>query len=109
MKKARRWAGLLGVACGLALVAACMPASRMVREPQPDGGLALDARSSDGEGALTVARVLVRNGPGSWVRDASWDEYVVTLANAGEVPVQVVDVSLASEHLAPVHPNADLD
>ena len=109
MKNASGWARLLGVTCGLALVAACTPASRMVREPQADGGLVLETRSSgDAEAALTVARVVVRNGAGSWVRDASWDEYVVALENAGEGPVQVVDVSLASEHLEAVHPNADL-
>jgi len=101
---------LLGVACGLAVLTACTPASRMVREPQADGGLALDARSPGGaELALAIERVVVRNAAGSWVRDASWDEYVVALENRGELAVELVDVALASAHLAAAHPSADLD
>lgn len=38
--------------------------------------------------------VITYNGPGSWKRDAFWDEYVVTLHNPGAEPLTVTSASL---------------
>jgi hypothetical protein len=38
--------------------------------------------------------VITFNGPGSWKRDAFWDEYVVTLHNPGAQPIAVTAVGL---------------
>jgi hypothetical protein len=38
--------------------------------------------------------VIVYGGPGSWKREAFWDEYVVTLRNQGDQPLNVVAVAL---------------
>jgi len=47
-------------------------------------------------GTLEAALVslITYNGPGSWKRDAFWDEYVVTLRNSGIVPLLVSDPGL---------------
>ena len=37
----------------------------------------------------TLATLITYNGPGSWKRDAFWDEYVVTLHNPGTTPLTV--------------------
>lgn len=37
----------------------------------------------------TVNSVIVLHGPGSWKRDAYWDEYVVFVANRGSTPFVV--------------------
>lgn len=42
----------------------------------------------------TLNTVITYNGPGSWKRDAFWDEYVVTLRNPGSQPLTVSAVSL---------------
>src|SRR3954464_15504523 len=38
---------------------------------------------------LTLQSVIVFRGPGSWKREARWDEYVVTMANHGAAPLVV--------------------
>jgi hypothetical protein len=39
--------------------------------------------------AVSLRGVVVYNGPGSWKRDALWDEYVVTIENSGASPVTI--------------------
>ena len=111
MLQAHRAPRMLGAACILAMLAACTPASRMVREPLADDGLAVGTRSpDDSHVVLAVERVVVRNGPGAWVKDAAWDEYLVKLEAYGDAPVRVLEVSLESEHLPEAaHPTAQLD
>lgn len=42
----------------------------------------------------TLNTVITYNGPGSWKRDAYWDEYVVTLHNPGSQPLVVAPAGL---------------
>jgi hypothetical protein len=41
-----------------------------------------------------LANVITDGGPGSWKREAFWDEYVVEFHNSGEQPLQIASVSL---------------
>lgn len=43
---------------------------------------------------VTVKSVIVYRGPGSWKRDAYWDEYIVSLVNHGRTPVTLESASL---------------
>src|SRR6185436_17906008 len=42
----------------------------------------------------TLNTVLVFQGPGSWKREAYWDEYIVTLANRGPAPFNIESATL---------------
>ena len=42
----------------------------------------------------TLNSVITFNGPGSWKRDAFWDEYIVTLHNPGNQPLTVTTAGL---------------
>ena len=42
----------------------------------------------------TLAALITDGGPGSWKREALWDEYVVTLQNNGERPVTIDSTTL---------------
>ena len=42
----------------------------------------------------TLNSVITYNGPGSWKRDAFWDEYVVTLHNPGNQPLTITTAGL---------------
>lgn len=93
---------------GLALLAstACMPKSRMVREDKlvdPGAPLGLSAAGPDGL-AIDVRHVIVRNGPGTWAKDADWDEYVLDLSNAGPTAVRVAGIRLYTQGLEPESP-----
>lgn len=39
--------------------------------------------------SATVNTVIVYHGPGSWKKDAFWDEYTVTLTNQGSAPLTI--------------------
>jgi hypothetical protein len=41
-----------------------------------------------------LATVITDKGPGSWKQEAFWDEYVVTLHNTGDQPLQVASITL---------------
>jgi hypothetical protein len=41
-----------------------------------------------------LVTVITYNGPGSWKRNAFWDEYIVTLHNAGSEPVTIATAGL---------------
>jgi hypothetical protein len=72
----------------------------MVREPEITQRAELDAKGAiDADLGLTLETVVVRNGAGSWVRDAAWDEYVVKIENRTGEALRVLDVSLPSAHL----------
>lgn len=45
--------------------------------------------------AMVLHTIIIYNSPGSWKREALWDEYVVTLSNQGTQPLTVASASLA--------------
>lgn len=52
----------------------------------------------------TVATVIVFRGPGSWKRDAYWDEYVLRLSNPSPAPVVIDSAKLLAKGDAVVTP-----
>lgn len=56
---------------------------------------------------VTVHSVIVFRGPGSWKRDAYWDEYVVTVANRGELPLTIQTASLVGLAQVPATPGRE--
>jgi hypothetical protein len=55
----------------------------------------------------TVNTAIIFHGPGSWKRDAYWDEYVLTIANRGTVPLMIDSASLVGLAGQPVAPDSD--
>lgn len=45
--------------------------------------------SAPSPSAVSVQNVIIYRGPGSWKRDAYWDEYVVSLHNPGPTPLTI--------------------
>lgn len=56
---------------------------------------------------LTLQTVNIFKGPGSWKREARWDEYVVQLANHGEQPATVDSAALTDLQGNPQFPGSD--
>lgn len=42
--------------------------------------------------AVTLDWIIVRDGPGTWARSADWDEYVFTVHNRADQPLQILSV-----------------
>jgi hypothetical protein len=79
----------------VAALSGCVTSSkyRMARKVTPPAPLSgLSVRRADLE--LTVPSLIVVQGPGSWKRDARWDEYLVQLTNHGGQPVTIESAEL---------------
>ncbi|MEO7414550.1 MAG: hypothetical protein ABIZ81_14455 [Opitutaceae bacterium] len=55
----------------------------------------------------TLHTVIVYHGPGSWKKEAFWDEYVVSVTNSSATPLLLATAELVSAFSAPVPPGAD--
>ena len=67
--------------------------SRLVEKPtenSPD----LHMSSNNEQINMSLNNVLIPNGPGSWIKDAKWDEYVVTITNLSSKPLSSAKISL---------------
>lgn len=86
---------LLLLACSLCLLTGCVTSRkyRMAKASTP-APVQLDWKASLPSLDLTLQSVIVYHGPGSWKRDAHWDEYVVQLVNHGSQPVIIDSATL---------------
>lgn len=73
------------------------PPAQVIDHPFPaSGGL-----------AVNLVGLITYHGPGSWKREALWDEYVVTLANASDRPITVESAALTDSAGRTVAPGTD--
>ena len=95
-RPAARRAGYLagGLAACLVLFCGCvsMKYKAATKETAP---VPLNLTGEQAPVLVTVHSVIVYRGPGSWKRDAYWDEYLVSLANRGGTPATLESVALA--------------
>lgn len=56
--------------------------------------VALDLGVPDGTRQLRLESVIVFKGPGSWKREARWDEYVIAVVNPGPEPLVIIAAGL---------------
>ncbi len=54
-----------------------------------------------------LAALIIYGGPGSWKREALWDEYVVTLENQGDRPFSIDSATLTDSSGTPFLPGGD--
>lgn len=87
----------------------CAPQSRLHQPGTVADPPSLDWRAGDDDVKVTLSRLIVQDGPGSWVKAASWDEYLVVLANDGREPATVHAIELSSERLQDASHTIDSD
>ena len=81
-------------AVAFSLTGCVSPRYRLAEEGTPLA-LALDISFPQAPLQATLDAIIAYGGPGSWKREALWDEYVVTLQNHGERPVTINSATLA--------------
>ncbi len=91
------WPRPAALLAGLCL-AGCISASKykMARVDTPHAQL-LNVAFPSAPLQATLTALIVYGGPGSWKREALWDEYVVTLHNPGDQPL-VVSAAELKDH-----------
>ncbi len=87
-------AGGILITCMMAcLLTACATGPAFIEEPSaPRPDFAISA--TDGNLSAALNYLIIANGPGSWVENAPWDEYVLTLKNLTGDPLTIEKVSL---------------
>src|SRR5277367_4008227 len=74
--------------------------SRVLKNPRPPAvpDLGWTATTPDGL-KLEVHELIFRNGGGSWVKNANWDEYALTITNESQSPLAIQSIYLYSDKL----------
>ena len=75
--------------------------SRLIKNPLPPTNADVGWSASTPTGlTVEVHQLIFRNSEGSWVRDANWDEYVLTIKNDSQETFELQGISLYSDKLA---------
>lgn len=75
--------------------------------PSPQTGGAAMLETPPPAAEVMLHSVIVYQGPGSWKREAYWDEYVLSLTNRGEAPLVITAASLSDGKSEPLAPGAN--
>jgi hypothetical protein len=68
--------------------------TKLLKEPQPLTAQEALAASSDTRVAASLEWVIVRDGPGTWAKNADWDEYLLTIRNDSPEPVTITAITV---------------
>lgn len=66
--------------------------SKVLKESEPLVLTQSLAAASDERLSVTLEWVIVRDGPGTWAKNADWDEYLVKISNQSKQPIQVTEL-----------------
>jgi hypothetical protein len=92
MKYNRMKSGVIIVTAILWLCVAGCGGSRILKEPEPLVVAHPLATASDQRLSATLDWVIVRDGPGTWAKNADWDEYLLTISNQSDLPIQLTNI-----------------
>jgi hypothetical protein len=85
------YGSIIALLLGACLLAGC-GGTKVLKEPQPvETTQPLAATSNEGVTA-TLDWVIVRDGPGTWARNADWDEYQLRVSNQSDQPITITEV-----------------
>jgi len=68
--------------------------TKMLKETQPIQTTQPLAASSDQRVEAILDWVIVRDGPGTWARNADWDEYLLSVSNLSDQPVKLMQLTI---------------
>lgn len=89
--------GLLAAALAASvLLTGCVSAKYQAAPKDTPPPAALSLKTEQPPVSLSLETMIVYRGPGSWKKEAWWDEYIVTVTNSGEQPL-VLDGFILSD------------
>ncbi len=95
---------LLAAAC--VIVAECACAATLGEAQLLESSRPL-AEGNDGRIHASIDRVILRNAPDAWVRDAEWDEYLIRIRALSDEPVEIREVTIFDAFDHRIAPRAD--
>jgi len=95
----------------VSLLSACVLAgcggTKVLKEPLPLVVTQPLATASDERLVATLQWVIVRDGPGTWARNADWDEYMIGIRNVNGESLQVSNVIVVDSLGTEIEPRYD--
>ncbi len=89
------------VLLGAALLGGC-GGTKVLKEPQPMQATQPLAASADQRLRATLDWVIVREGPGTWAKNADWDEYLLRVSNLSDQPVRITRLMVVDSLNTPI-------
>lgn len=83
----------IGTLCFLLALTAC-GGTKVLKEPDSFVATQPLAATSDQTVSVVLDWVIVRDGPGTWARNADWDEYLLRATNQSDQPIQVTRLTV---------------
>ena len=68
--------------------------TKMLKEPQPMQVTQPLAEAAGQQVTATLDWVIVRDGPGTWAKNADWDEYLLTINNGSGQPINITSLAV---------------
>jgi hypothetical protein len=68
--------------------------TKVLKKTQPLKNTQPLAKASDQNVSATLNWVIVRDGPGTWAKNADWDEYLISVDNESVEEIQITDVTI---------------
>jgi len=96
----RRTAALFGTLFMLSGLLGGCASSRLLKNPTPSTVADVGWAATAPEGlTVEVHQLIFRNSGGTWVRNANWDEYVLTITNGAADAIEIQEIDLYSDRL----------
>ena len=89
------------------IIPGCVPKSLQTASKKTPPAVPLNLSAQQQPLTAELNTLIVFQGPGSWKREAYWDEYVVSLVNQGQVAITVYSAVLDSSAIASQTPGTD--
>ena len=93
-------------AAGLLVLSGC-GGTKVLDDAKPVQATQPLANHADQQLAATLDWVVVRDGPGSWAKNADWDEYQLRVHNLSGEPIHVTGIVVVDSLDARISPEAD--
>ena len=97
----------IAIAIAASVVLTGCGGAKVLKEPVPMERGEPVAVGKDNNLETALDWVIVSNGPGSWSKKATWDEYQFRVANTSGQPVELIDVIVYDMRNDPVRSSAD--
>jgi hypothetical protein len=78
--------------------------TKVLKEPQPLQTTQPLAKTADQRVSAILDWVIVREGPGTWARNADWDEYQLRVRNLSDQPVKITQLMIVDSLNTPIGP-----
>lgn len=96
------------IACALMVfIAGCAKGTRLIKDPEPYELAEPIASASDGRLVGTLDWVIVRAGPGTWAKNADWDEFLLRFQNISGSTIQITNVTVFDSFDTQIDTRAD--